>query len=115
MSSRSVLAEKRSMYDLIPVIQNWLMESEYVVTAIANRIDAEGKGTTARLFFEDYSTACLIKVISDEQFFTSLKEFLSNQGLLTYHIFCSYCGRKYETSQSSCPYCGASRENTGKR
>jgi hypothetical protein len=115
MSTRSVLAEKHSMYELIPVIQNWLMESEYIVTVIANRIDVQGIGATARLFFEDYPIGCLIKVVSSDQFFTNLKAFLSDQRLLTSRISCSYCGRKYETSQSSCPYCGASGENNRNR
>lgn len=115
MSARSVFAEKRSMYELIPVIENWLIENEYNVTAIANRIDAEGKGIAARIFFENYSSGCLVKVISNEQFFMVLKAFLSNQQLLSYRVSCSYCGRTFESSKSSCPYCGASKENIEKR
>jgi len=115
MSARSVFAEKRSMYELIPVIENWLIENEYTVTAIANRIDAEGKGIAARIFFENYSSGCLVKVISNEQFFMVLKAFLSNQQLLSYRVSCSYCGRTFESSKSSCPYCGASKENIEKR
>jgi rRNA maturation endonuclease Nob1 len=114
MSLRSVLAEKRSMYELIPVIENWLIENGYILTTIANRIDAEGKGITARLFFEDYSSGCLVKVVSNEQFFMELKAFLSNQQLLSYRISCSYCGRTFESSKGSCPYCSAPKGNIKK-
>ena len=102
------------MYELIPVIENWLIEKGYVVTTIANRIDAEGKGIVAKLFFEDYSSGCLVKVVSDEQFFMELKAFLSNKKLLSYCISCSYCGRTFESSKDNCPYCGAPKENAKK-
>jgi|YelNatPaOPRAMG01_1025707.scaffolds.fasta_scaffold90618_2 hypothetical protein len=110
MSLKSAFAEKRSMYELIPIIQNWLIENGYHVSIIANRIDAKKEEVTVKLFFENYPSGCLIKVVSDEQFFSNLKAFLASRHLLNYFISCSYCGRKFEASRNSCPFCGAPKK-----
>lgn len=107
MAVKSVFAEKRDLYDLIPVIQNWLIENGYDVTAIANRIDAKKGESIVTLFLENYPAGCLIKVISSDQFFENLREYLSKQHLLTYQISCPYCGKVVEASKTKCPFCGA--------
>jgi len=106
MAQRSVIAEKHSMYELIPILENWLMESSYSLTRIANRIDAEKTGTLVKIFLEDYSSGCLIKVFSDDEFFERLREYLSEKNLLYYLIECPYCGKTLEASNKNCPFCG---------
>lgn len=108
MAVKSVFAEKRDLYDLIPVIQNWLIENGYHVSAIANRIDAKNGESNITLFLENYPSGCLIKVLSHDQFFEDLKEYLSKQHLLSYQISCPYCGRAVEASKRKCPFCGGS-------
>jgi rRNA maturation endonuclease Nob1 len=107
MKSKSILSEKHDMGEVIPVIENWLSENGYSVTVLANRIDAENVDTKVRIFFDDYSAGCLIKIYSNPTFFDQLKRFLAQKKLLTYRISCSYCNREIEVSQTQCPYCGA--------
>ena len=101
------------MYELIPILENWLIESDYSVTKIANRIDAEKTGASIRLFLEDYPSGCLIKVFSDDQFFEQLKAYMSEQNLLHYWIPCPYCGKTLEASNRNCPFCGGSIARPG--
>jgi hypothetical protein len=95
------------MYELIPVIEEWLLENGYSVDIIANRIDVQKESSYMTLFLENFPTGCTIKVTSNERsFFDNLKKYLSSKNLLTYKIICSYCGRQTEQSNQQCPFCG---------
>jgi len=59
------------------------------------------------VFLENYPTGCLIKAISDAQFFENLKDYLSKQHLLSYEISHPYYGKPVEASSSKCQFSGA--------
>ena len=108
MAVRSIISEKKDMYDLIPIIENWLIEKAYSVTVIANRIDAEKAHLSITLFLDNYPSGCLIKIYSTEEFFNKLKQYLMTEHHLTYQIPCPYCKRETDVSMNNCPYCGGS-------
>ena len=76
---RSIISEKKDMYDLIPIIENWFIEKAYNVTVIANRIDAKKDQVAITLFLDNYPSGCLIKVYSTEEFFVNLKKYLADE------------------------------------
>ena len=111
MIVESILAERRTMYELIPVIEEWLLENGYSTNIIANRIDAQKGPSYITIFLENFPTGCTIKVTSNESFFfDNLKKHLSSKHLLTYKIPCRYCGRQTEQSNQQCPFCGGNLE-----
>jgi hypothetical protein len=73
MAVKSVFAEKRDLYDLIPVIQNWLIENGYDVSAIANRIDAKNGESNITLFFGKLSIGLFDKSTFERPVFRGLK------------------------------------------
>jgi len=105
---RSIISENKDMYDLIPIIENWLIEKAYSVNVIANRIDAEKGQLFITLFLDNYPSGCLIKVYSNDAFFKNLKKYLADEHLLSYQIPCPYCKRETDVSMNNCPYCGGS-------
>lgn len=108
MNVESVFIERLTMYDLIPVIETWLLGSGYSVDTLANRIDAQKESSYVTLFLENFPTGCTLKVASNERFFfETLKEHLSSKHLLSYKFPCPYCGRVTERSSQQCPFCGA--------
>jgi hypothetical protein len=95
------------MYELIPVIENWLLGNGYRVDTIANRIDAQKVSIYVTLFLENFPTGCNLKVSSNDGFFfENLKKYLSRKHLLSYRISCPYCRRITERSNQQCPFCG---------
>lgn len=107
MNVKSILTKEHYMYELIPIIENWLLETGYIVTVLANRIDAEKENLLIRLYLEDYALGCSIKVYSNQQFFEALQEYLAENSLLTNVNSCPYCGKPVETPKTICPFCGA--------
>ena len=95
------------MYDLIPVIENWLIENEFQVTTLANRIDATNAMEQIQFFLINYPSGCLIKVYSSDSFFELLKNYLAENHYLDYSVQCPYCGAKYTVSEGRCPTCNA--------
>jgi hypothetical protein len=107
MAVEPILVEKQSMYELIPVIENWLLEKGYYVDTIANRIDAQKESVYLTIFLENFPRGCMIKFMSKERSLCEeLKKYLSIKHLLTNKILCTYCGRETEQSNSKCPFCG---------
>ena len=108
MAMKSIISEKKDMYDLIPIIENWLIDKAFKVTVIANRIDAKKDQLSITLFLDNYPSGCLIKVYSTEKFFEKLKKYLADENHLSYQITCPYCERETDVSTNNCPYCGGS-------
>jgi len=105
----SVFIERLTLYELLPVIETWLLGSGYSVDTLANRIDAQKESSYVTVFLETFPTGCTLKVASNEPFFfENLKEHLSRKHLLSYRLPCPYCGRVIERSSQQCPFCGAS-------
>jgi rubrerythrin len=107
MNVKSILTKSHYMYELTPIIENWLLETGYVVTVLANRIDAEKENLVIRLYLEDYALGCSIKVYSNNQFFETLQEYLAENSFLTNVIACPYCGKPVQIPLAICPFCGA--------
>ena len=108
MAMRSIISEKKDMYDLIPIIENWFIEKGYNVTVIANRIDAKKDHVAITLFLDNYPSGCLIKVYSTEKFFDNLKKYLADEHHLSYQVPCPYCKRETDVTLHNCPHCGGS-------
>lgn len=107
MVLNSVISKGYSMYDLIPVVENWLIEKEFHVTTIANRLDATNDITNVRFFFINNPSGCLIKVFSSEEFFDVIRRYLAENHYLDHFVQCPYCGTKSLLSEGKCTNCKA--------
>jgi hypothetical protein len=107
MVLNSVISKGYSMYDLLPIIENWLIEHEFHVTTLANRIDATNAIEQVRFFLVNYPSGCLIKVFSSEEFFEIIRTYLAENHYLDHSVECPYCGTKSLLSEGKCTNCHA--------
>jgi len=107
MSVHAIHAQGHHLDELLPVIEQWLLENAYQVTVIANRIDASRQDTRLRIFITEYAAGSLLKVYADAVVLDALKRHLAEKRLLAYRFACPYCNAQVDLTASKCPTCGA--------
>ena len=107
MSVHAIHAQGHHLDELLPVIEQWLLENAYQVTVIANRIDASRQDRRLRIFITDYAAGSLLKIYADAAVLDALKRHLAEKRLLSYRFACPYCNAPVDLTASKCPTCGA--------
>lgn len=121
-----ILLKNYSMYDLIPLIENWLESEGFQVSILANRIEGVKKtgifsSEKVTIFLEDYPDYCSIKLQGSIDYCTALGQYLQSlppkektrereviiKEREIVSIPCPYCGTLVSLTERKCPNCGA--------
>jgi rRNA maturation endonuclease Nob1 len=96
----------------MPVMLEWLSEQGYEVNTVANRIDAEMDGVTAKIIFEDYAKGCTVNMSGPTERIQRIAAYISEISEVGGSSSqCPYCGVVFSTEQEKCPNCGAYRKS----
>jgi hypothetical protein len=114
------------MYDLIPLIEEWLGKEGFATSVLANRVDGEKKtgflsSDKVTVFLEDYIGLCSVKMQGRTDVCTRLVEYLKSlprkdpmreketiikeREIVT--MPCPYCRALVTVTERKCPNCGA--------
>lgn len=112
MSYEQVTIKNYTDADLTPIIESWLLEREFTVSILANRIEGNKKtgwfsSENVTIFLENFPDGCVIRISGSQETKRYLKQYLSALPQKKKAVSKETIIREREIVSVPCPYCGA--------